>query len=196
MTRALRAVVLSTLVAGTVGLLRQYLEASAVRRGEASAPWAAVVLNPRRADDALASRLADWVPSPPRSRVGSMLCALWAAPLTMIGAAIVAIAAKSWRWDAERRCVVALGVRGPSALALRLVGADANTVGHVVLCRSTQPSGTLLDHEAVHVRQAERLGPLLFAAYVWLAAVYGYRDHPLERAARLGARRGRYNPML
>jgi hypothetical protein len=58
-----------------------------------------------------------------------------------------------------------------------------------VLCRTSQPSAALLDHEALHVRQAERLGPLLFPVYVWLNAVYGYRDHPLERGARLGARR-------
>jgi hypothetical protein len=72
---------------------------------------------------------------------------------------------------------------------MRLVGAGANTVGQVVLCRSTMPSSALLDHEAVHVRQAERLGPLLVPAYLWLNAIRGYRDNPLEHAARLGARR-------
>ncbi|MEX0705789.1 MAG: hypothetical protein WD041_04155, partial [Nitriliruptoraceae bacterium] len=50
-------------------------------------------------------------------------------------------------------------------------------------------SASLLAHEAVHVRQFERLGPLMVPVYLWLAARHGYRDHPLERAARLGARR-------
>jgi hypothetical protein len=39
------------------------------------------------------------------------------------------------------------------------------------------------------MRQAERLGPLLVPTYLWLNAWYGNRDHPLERAARTGARR-------
>jgi hypothetical protein len=83
---------------------------------------------------------------------------------------------------------VALGVGGPSGLALRSVGADANAIGAVVLCRQPDPPRFLLAHEVVHVRQAERLGPLLLVGYLWLAARYGYRDHPLERAARVGAR--------
>jgi hypothetical protein len=84
--------------------------------------------------------------------------------------------------------LIATGVSGPSGAALRLVGAGANTIGQVVLCRSEAPSDALLDHEAVHVRQAERLGLLLVPTYLWCNAIRGYRDNPLEHAARLGAR--------
>jgi hypothetical protein len=84
-------------------------------------------------------------------------------------------------------------VGGPSALVLGLVGAGANTIGQVVLCRDAEPSRALLDHEAVHVRQAERLGPLLVPTYLWWNAIHGYRDNPLEHAARRGARRARHD---
>lgn len=90
--------------------------------------------------------------------------------------------------------MIATGVGGPSGIALRLVGAGANTVGQVVLCRSDAPSAALLDHEAVHVRQGERLGPFLVPAYLWLNALHGYRDNPLEHAARRGARSAREVP--
>ena len=39
----------------------------------------------------------------------------------------------------------------------------------------------------MHVRQAERLGPLLPLLYAWFSARYGYRENPLERGARAGA---------
>jgi hypothetical protein len=86
------------------------------------------------------------------------------------------------------------GVRGSSGAALRLVGADANAIGAVVLCRDSTPGPPLLAHEVVHVRQAERLGVALVPLHAGLAARYGYRDHPLERAARLGARRATQPP--
>jgi hypothetical protein len=113
---------------------------------------------------------------------------IWAAPLTVVGLAVATVSGARPRWDASRRCLIATSVGGPSAAALRLVGAGANTVGQVVLCRSADPSAALLDHEAVHVRQAERLGPLLVPLYLWLNALHGYRDNPLEHAARRGAR--------
>ena len=80
------------------------------------------------------------------------------------------------------------GAGGPSRVALSAVGASANTVGLVVLSPGAAPDPVLLAHEAVHARQAERLGPLLLPLYVALSARFGYRDNPLERAARLGAR--------
>lgn len=191
MSGLLRTLGAATLAAGVVGLVRQRREAVAVRRGELVAAWAAADLPPRGREDPVSARLARWVPEPPRTPVGRTAAALWASPLSVLGGLLVVVAARRWHWDTQRRCVVATDVAGPSSLMLRLVGADANTVGHVVLCRTPTPSATLLDHEAVHVRQSERLGPLLLAVYVWLGAVYGYRDHPLERAARLGARRSR-----
>ncbi len=62
----------------------------------------------------------------------------------------------------------------------------AMTVGFVVL--STRPvEGTLLAHERAHIRQSMILGPLFIPAYVLLAVPFGYRRHPMERAARRAA---------
>ena len=108
--------------------------------------------------------------------------------MTLIGFVLALLAGRRPRWDAELDCFVARGVGGVSAAALRSVGADANTIGQVVLSRRDEPPASLLAHETVHVRQTERLGPTMIVAYAWLAARYGYRDHPFERAARLGAR--------
>jgi hypothetical protein len=180
------SVLVATLVAGVVGAVRQRLEVEQVRRG-AHPRFSDAVHGPRT--DGPAARLATWVPAPPRTPAGRLASAVWAAPLTTVGFLMALAAGRRPRWSDEHRCWVVEGVRGPSGVALRTVGADANAIGQVVLSRSAISSPALLAHEAVHVRQAERLGPLLFPAYLWLAARYGYRDHPLERAARLGARR-------
>lgn len=182
-----RAAVIATLLAGVVGVVRQRREVRATRRGELAPATARADLAPRRDPGRLGAALAGWVPDRPRSRPGRVAAAVWAGPLTAVGLLLAGVRGAR-RWDPDRGCLVVEGVRGPSALALRLVGADANAIGQVVLSRPEVAPAHLLDHEAVHVRQAERLGPLLFPAYVWLGARYGYRDHPLERAARAGAR--------
>lgn len=179
----------TTIAAGVIGVIRQRSEAQAVRRGELTPASAAVDLPPRREPGALGRRLAVWVPQPVRTPLGRVTVAAWAGPLTTIGAVLALLAGRRPRWDPRLQCLVVRGMRGPSAAALRAVGADANTIGQVVLSRRDTPPATLLAHEAVHVRQLERLGPLIVPLYAWLGAIYGYRDHPLERAARLGARR-------
>jgi hypothetical protein len=187
------AFLLATIGAGLVGAVRQRREVAEVRRGA----------RPRFSDEApgadgsgLVERLATWVPEPPRSRLGRVAAAVWAAPLTVVGLLMAAAAGRRPRWSAEHRCWIVDAVRGPSGVALRAVGAEANAIGQVVLSRSTTSTPALLAHEAVHVRQAERFGPLLFPLYLWLGARFGYRDHPLERAARLGARRAPLSPTL
>jgi hypothetical protein len=181
----------STLVAGLVGVARQRDEAARVRRGQLRAATAAADVPPRRNAGRLGEAIATWDPARPTTRLGRLLAAVWAAPLTAVGLALAGSAGRRPRWDAEHGCLVVDGMRGPSAAALRAVGADANTIGQVVLSRHARTPPLLLAHEAVHVRQTERLGPLLLPTYVWLAARYGYRDHPLERSARAGARRRR-----
>lgn len=136
----------------------------------------------------LANELAHWVPAPPTSDGARLASAAWAGPLTTVGALLAGIGGARVRWDEARGCWVATGVRGPSGWMLARLGFDANTIGHVVLVRGDTPSAALLDHEAVHVRQAEQLGPLLPLLYGACAARYGYRDNPLEQAARRGAR--------
>lgn len=178
-----RLLVRATLVAGAVGLLRQRREALRARRAPGPAGPDDV--------DALAAfeRLATWVPERPRTSVMRTVVALWASPLTVVGLALALVAGARPRFDARLGCLLVTGVGGPSRRALAFVGADANTVGQLVIARAERPSEALLEHEAVHVRQAERLGPLLLPLYVGLAALRGYRANPLERAARLGAAR-------
>lgn len=179
----------ATLVAGAVGVLRQRSEAQRVRRGELDPDGPDGDRAPVTPHGHTAALLSGWVPAPPRTLVGQWAATVWSAPLTLVGLGVALLSGARPRWDASRRCLVATGIGGPPGAALRLVGAGANTIGQVVLCRSDDPSEALLDHEAVHARQSERLGPLLVPAYLWLNALYGYRDNPLEHAARRGARR-------
>jgi len=177
-----------TLLAGLVGVARQRSESLRVRSGTLPSDGPDGDRPPRTAYDPLSARLAAWVPHAPRTPIGRWAAVLWAAPLSTVGLVVAGASGALPRWDGARQCLIATGVGGPSGAALRLVGAGANTIGQVVLCRSSTPSAALLDHEAVHVRQAERLGPLLVPLYLWLNAFHGYRDNPLEHAARRGAR--------
>ena len=192
--RLLRALWTATLVAGAVGVVRQRSEARRVRTGDLEPDGPDGDRPPSSPYHPAVALLARWVPAPPRTLTGQWAATLWSAPLTAIGLTVAAVSGARPRWDADRRCLIATGVGGPSSAALRLVGAGANTIGQVVLCRSDAPSRALLDHEAVHVRQAERLGPLLVPLYLWSNAIRGYRDNPLEHAARLGARTAASDP--
>lgn len=184
----LRLAASATLAAGLIGAVRQRGEARAVRLGTRAPVGPDGDPPPARRPGRLGARIAVWRPAPPMTRVGLVAAALWSAPLTAVGLVAATIGGGTPRWDRERRCWVALEVGGPSRIALRAVGAAANTIGTVVLVRGESAEAALLDHEAIHVRQAERLGPLLPIVYAWLAARHGYADNPLERAARAGAR--------
>jgi hypothetical protein len=177
-----------TAAAGVVALGRQRREAREVARGALPRASAAAALAPRSRQPAWAERLAHWVPPRPSTPVGRALAAAWSAPLTAVGLLLALLAGRWPRWDEGLGCFVVRGAGGPSRVALTAVGASANTVGLVVLSPGATPDPVLLAHEAVHVRQAERLGPFVLPLYVWLSARYGYRDNPLERAARHGAR--------
>jgi hypothetical protein len=62
------------------------------------------------------------------------------------------------------------------------LGRSAMTVGFVVL--SAKPlEGRLLAHERHHVLQYMAWGPLFIPIYFLLAIPFGYRRHPMERAA-------------
>jgi hypothetical protein len=78
--------------------------------------------------------------------------------------------------------------RGPRGLTwvMSRMHRSAMTVGFVIL--SAVPlEGTLLSHERHHIRQYVAWGPLFIPAYLLLAAAFGYRRHPFERAARRAA---------
>jgi hypothetical protein len=184
-----RTVWRATLLAGVVGVIRQRSQARGVAAGELAPDGPDGDRPPEQPPGLVGALLADWLPPAPRTLSGQLCATLWSAPLTAVGLSAAMLSGARLRWDPVRRCLIARGVRGPSRWALRSVGAGANALGQVVLCLGDEPSDALLDHEATHVRQAERLGPLLVPAYLWLNAWYGYRDHPLERAARTGSRR-------
>jgi len=65
-------------------------------------------------------------------------------------------------------------------------GAAAMTLGHVVLGIDQFHLDRTRRHERVHVRQAERWGPLFIPAYLiasatqWLRGKHPYRDNPFE----------------
>ncbi|HJU57746.1 MAG TPA: hypothetical protein VJ774_03325 [Actinomycetota bacterium] len=69
---------------------------------------------------------------------------------------------------------------------LRVMNRTAMTVGFVIVA-AVPVEGTLLAHERHHIRQYARWGPLFIPVYVMLAIPYGYRRHPMERAARRAA---------
>jgi hypothetical protein len=62
----------------------------------------------------------------------------------------------------------------------------AMTVGFVIVS-AVPVEGSLLVHERYHIRQYMVWGPLFIPAYAVLAFGFGYRCHPMERAARRAA---------
>ena len=118
---------------------------------------------------------------------------LWAAPTTVIGLMFVPLALLS-----GGRAQVVDGVLeiygGLCRFFLRRCtllrgGASALTLGHVVLGRDRTCLEVTRAHERVHVRQAERWGPLFLPAYAIAALVAllrggsAYRDNRFEREA-------------
>lgn len=178
----------ATLVAGVVGALRQRREAAAVRAGRLPPARSMTRLAAPR-EGWLAARVARWAPARPRTRAGRALAFAWASPVTAAGLLLAATSGGRPAWNREHGCLVFEGAHTGSARVLRLVGAGANAIGHVVVSTYDPSPPALLAHEAGHVRQAERLGVLLLPLYVWFAARYGYRQNPVERGAREAARR-------
>lgn len=170
----------------TAGTVRRLLEVRSARRG-GLAPLGPATRTVAGRQGPVAARVDTWHPAPPRTAAGRVLTAAWAAPLTTVGALLAAAGGGRATWDARRGCWVATGVGGPSGVVLGALGLSANAIGQVVVVRTGRASDALLDHEVVHVRQAERLGPLLPLLYAWFSARYGYRENPLERGARAGA---------
>lgn len=118
---------------------------------------------------------------------------LWAGPNTLVGLLFVPLALLS-----GGRVRVVRGVLevegGLSATFLRrcvplMGGASAMALGHVILGRNRLCLETCRDHEHVHVRQAERWGPLFIPAYLlssllaWMRGGDPYRENRFEREA-------------
>ena len=70
--------------------------------------------------------------------------------------------------------------------ALRGMHRTAMTVGFVIVAAEPM-EGRLLAHERHHIRQYMAWGPFFIPVYLLLAIPFGYRRHPMERAARRAA---------
>ncbi|MEY2891314.1 MAG: putative exported protein [Pseudomonadota bacterium] len=125
-----------------------------------------------------------------RLRATLWLRCAWAAPTSALGLLLAAPALLAGaRWQ---RHAGVLEVQG-GALLPRLLrafgGAQAITLGHVVLARHAHAMQRLRGHERVHVRQCETWGPLFVPAYLAASAWAGlrgrraYLDNPFEREA-------------
>jgi hypothetical protein len=119
---------------------------------------------------------------------------LWAGPTTLIG---IALAAASLR---RGHVAIVDGVieahspflnRALGSLTPLARGADAMTLGHVVIGRDARALEFTRAHERIHVRQYESWGPLFVPAYllagIWafLRGGHPYFDNRFERQARL-----------
>jgi hypothetical protein len=119
---------------------------------------------------------------------------LWASPTTLIG---IALAAASLR---RGHVAIVDGVieahspflnRALGSLTPLARGADAMTLGHVVIGRDARALEFTRAHERIHVRQYESWGPLFVPAYllagIWafLRGGHPYFDNRFERQARL-----------
>ena len=131
-------------------------------------------------EPAAVTRLAAWVPAPPASAVTRLAGYVWAAPTTAAGLLLGALSATRPR--AHEGALLFTGVGGLAGRMLRWRGFAAATLGHVIVAAG-EPSERLLRHELVHVRQAERWGPLFAPLYLAGLLRYGYRQNPFERAA-------------
>jgi hypothetical protein len=70
--------------------------------------------------------------------------------------------------------------------ALRAMDRTAMTVGFVIVA-AVPVEGRLLLHERHHIRQYMAWGPFFIPVYLLLAIPFGYKRHPMERAARRAA---------
>ena len=126
------------------------------------------------------------------SPIGRLLRYLWAAPNTLLGLALGALALLLGARVRRYRGVLefsggALG-RGITCLPPPLAF-SAMTLGHVILAVDASALAQLRRHERVHVHQYELWGPLFLPAYVLsslLQLLRGrnpYRENHFERQA-------------
>ena len=127
----------------------------------------------------------------PATRLGviGFLAYAWAFPCTLVGLLVGLIGLLT-----GGRVQIVDGVvefwGGGAAWLLRRVpligGAEAMTIGHVVLGQTFLSLEKTRRHEHVHVRQYERWGLFFFPAYFgaslleWLKGAHPYFDNPFE----------------
>jgi hypothetical protein len=109
---------------------------------------------------------------------------LWTSPNTLLGLLLGALTFQLPRIEGGL-IVFDRAPRGLTRLMPKL-GRSAMTVGFVIVS-SVRVEGRLLAHERHHVRQYMAWGPLFVPVYLALAIPFGYRRHPMERAAERAA---------
>ena len=118
---------------------------------------------------------------------------LWAGPTTVIGLVVALALIRRGCFTCVDGVVEAHGPLLERALALFTPlarGADAMTLGHVVLGRNARALEATRAHERVHVRQYESWGPFFLPAYFLAGACalvmgrHPYFDNRFELEAR------------
>jgi hypothetical protein len=130
------------------------------------------------------------VPAPPRGPLRA-LAYLWALPATLLGLLLVGVALATRGQVARLRGVLEAHGGWLRPLLARCVplrrGADALTLGHVIVGQDAGSLARNRAHETAHVRQYERWGPLFLPAYacasLWVLTRGGdpYLDNRFER---------------
>jgi hypothetical protein len=105
---------------------------------------------------------------------------VWTSPNTLIGL-VCGLLTFQWPRRAHGLLLFDRVPRGLTAVMLR-ANRVAMTIGFVVVA-ARPVEGRLLAHERYHVRQYCAWGPLFIPVYLLLAIAFGYRRHPMERAA-------------
>jgi hypothetical protein len=118
---------------------------------------------------------------------------LWALPTTCVGlVAVLLTLATRGRAKAVQGCLECHGGFATWLLAKATPlpgGANAMTLGHVILGLDKDCLDWSREHEHVHVRQAERWGVFFLPAYLgasawlWLRGKDAYRENPFEKEA-------------
>ena len=109
---------------------------------------------------------------------------LWTLPNTILGLLLGALTFQRPRLHGA--AIVFDRVPRGLTLAMRTFDRAAMTIGFVIVS-GVPVEGRLLAHELKHVRQYMAWGPFFIPVYLLLAVPYGYRQHPMERAARRAA---------
>jgi hypothetical protein len=109
---------------------------------------------------------------------------LWTLPNTILG---LLLGAMTFQLPRLHGAAIVFD-RTPRGLtrAMRSFDRSAMTIGFVIVSGETV-EGRLLAHELNHIRQYMAWGPFFIPVYLLLAVPYGYRRHPMERAARRAA---------
>jgi len=117
---------------------------------------------------------------------------LWALPTSAIGLLAFLLGSLAGARATWREGVLEVngpGIRKLFAILPAPIKIQAMALGHVVLACDQECLDRTRAHERVHVRQAERWGPLFLPAYFiaslscWLRGRDVYHDNPFEREA-------------